>query len=192
LNAAAARTPALAGLSVPDLLTKATVDASLPASARLAARNQAGGFANHALYFRTLGPNATAASGPPGGEFGDAVARDFGSVGNLTDSLAAAAASFFGSGWSWLTVGDGSNATAPVLAVETTPNQDNPVMAGLGYSGRVPIFGVDVWEHAYYVDYGPNRTAHVKGVLNNLVNWTAVGENYGAARQGDVQAALLG
>jgi superoxide dismutase, Fe-Mn family len=187
-NEAAAATPALLSYSLPDLLSKATVDPSLPASARTAARNQAGGFANHASYFRTLGPGA-GASTKPEGKFADLVSSSFGSQAAMTAALAKAAAGVFGSGWAWLTF---SPTDGGKLFVETTANQDNPLMAGLGYSGATPILGVDVWEHSYYVDRGPNRTAYIEALLGSLANWTAVGENVDAAVRGDVEGALLG
>ena len=175
-------------LSLPDVLTGATVDASLPAAARTAARNQAGGFANHASYFRTFGPAGIGADTRPSGKFGELVTSAFGSTQAMKDDLAKAAAGVFGSGWAWLVY----DPEAGALAIETTANQDNPLMAGLGYSGRTPVYGIDVWEHAYYADRGPGRAAYIDAALSSITNWTAVGENVDAAVAGDVSRALLG
>lgn len=189
-NEAAAAAPALLSYSLPGLLANATVDPALPAAARTAARNQAGGFANHASYFRTLGPGA-GSSTAPSGQFKDAVDAAFGSTDGMKAALSKAAAGVFGSGWAWLAYAPSSDGGGK-LFIETTANQDSPLMAGLGYSGATPVYGIDVWEHAYYADRGPNRTAYIDAVLGSLTNWSAVGENFDAAKAGDVEGALLG
>lgn len=137
-----------------------------------AVRNNGGGHYNHKLFWSVLGANA---GGEPAGELADAIKEAFGSFDELKKKLQEAGATRFGSGWSWLIVGaDGK------LAVTSTPNQDNPLMDVAEVKGT-PIFGIDVWEHAYYLKYQNKRPAYLEAVFN-VVNWDAVAKNYAAAK----------
>ena len=134
---------------------------------RAAVRNNGGGHANHTLFWEIMGPGG---GGEPSGELGAAVADTFGSVADLQAQVTDAGVKRFGSGWSWL-VWDGTG-----LAVLSTPNQDSPVS-----EGKTPILGVDVWEHAYYLEY-QNRRPDYLAAWWNVVNWDAVGAKFDAAR----------
>ncbi|WP_164108588.1 MULTISPECIES: superoxide dismutase [Sphingobacterium] len=137
-----------------------------------AVRNNGGGHYNHRLFWSVLGANA---GGEPKGELATAINEAFGSFDELKKKLQEAGATRFGSGWSWLIVGaDGK------LAVTSTPNQDNPLMDIAEVKGT-PIFGIDVWEHAYYLKYQNKRPAYLEAVFN-VVNWDAVAKNYAAAK----------
>ncbi|MCL7988856.1 superoxide dismutase [Sphingobacterium sp. lm-10] len=137
-----------------------------------AVRNNGGGHFNHDLFWSVLGPNA---GGEPTGELADAINETFGSFADLKKKLQEAGATRFGSGWSWLIVGaDGK------LAVTSTPNQDNPLMDVAEVKGT-PIFGIDVWEHAYYLKYQNKRPAYLEAIFE-VVNWSAVAERYAAAK----------
>ncbi|SKB98793.1 superoxide dismutase, Fe-Mn family [Sphingobacterium nematocida] len=137
-----------------------------------AVRNNGGGHYNHRLFWSVLGANA---GGEPTGELATAINEAFGSFEELKKKLQEAGATRFGSGWSWLIVGaDGK------LAVTSTPNQDNPLMDVAEVKGT-PIFGIDVWEHAYYLKYQNKRPAYLEAVFN-VVNWDAVAKNYAAAK----------
>ncbi len=137
-----------------------------------AVRNNGGGHYNHKLFWSVLGANA---GGEPTGELAEAINAAFGSFDELKKKLQEAGATRFGSGWSWLIVGaDGK------LAVTSTPNQDNPLMDVAEVKGT-PIFGIDVWEHAYYLKYQNKRPAYLDAVFN-VVNWDAVAKNYAAAK----------
>jgi len=131
-----------------------------------ALRNNGGGFYNHRMFWEILSPNG---GGAPTGDLADAITRDFGSLENLKTEFNAAAATRFGSGWAWLCVNDGK------LEVCSTANQDNPLM-GLGCSGT-PIMGLDVWEHAYYLNYQNRRPDYINAFWN-VINWTKVSENF--------------
>ncbi len=138
-----------------------------------AVRHNGGGHFNHQLFWTVLGPNA---GGEPTGELADAINETFGSFDELKKKLQEAGATRFGSGWSWLIVGkDGK------LAVTSTPNQDNPLMDVAEVQGT-PIFGIDVWEHAYYLKYQNKRPAYLDAIFN-VVNWDAVAERYAAAKK---------
>jgi len=139
----------------------------IPEDKRAAVRNNGGGHANHTLFWEIMGPGG---GGEPSGELGAAVADTFGSVADLQAQVNDAGVKRFGSGWSWL-VWDGTG-----LAVLSTPNQDSPVS-----EGKTPILGVDVWEHAYYLEY-QNRRPDYLAAWWNVVNWDAVGANFDAAR----------
>ncbi|MDR2281944.1 MAG: superoxide dismutase [Sphingobacterium sp.] len=137
-----------------------------------AVRNNGGGHYNHKLFWSVLGANA---GGEPTGELAEAINATFGSFDELKKKLQEAGATRFGSGWSWLIVdADGK------LAVTSTPNQDNPLMDVAEVKGT-PIFGIDVWEHAYYLKYQNKRPAYLDAVFN-VVNWDAVAKNYAAAK----------
>ena len=135
----------------------------LPADKQAAVRNNGGGHANHTLFWEIMGPDG---GGEPSGELGAAISDTFDSFADLQAQVNDAGAKRFGSGWSWL-VWDGTG-----LAVLSTPNQDSPVM-----EGKTPILGVDVWEHAYYLNY-QNRRPDYLNAWWNTVNWAKVAELY--------------
>ncbi|MFQ5690124.1 MAG: superoxide dismutase [Gemmatimonadota bacterium] len=165
LNKALDGHPELQDLSVEALLRD--LDA-IPSEIRTAVRNNGGGHANHSLFWPSMSPDGDDA---PGGDVAAAIADDFGSFEAFKEQFTTAAATRFGSGWGWLVVrGDGR------LAVTSTPNQDTPISMG-----DTPILGVDVWEHAYYLQY-QNRRAEYLGNWWNLVNWSVVAERYAATR----------
>ncbi len=134
-----------------------------------AVRNNGGGFYNHSLFWEVMSPNG---GGTPGGALGDAINAAFGSFEGFKETFAKAAATRFGSGWAWLCVTDGK------LEVCSTANQDNPLM-GVGCSG-MPILGLDVWEHAYYLNYQNRRPDYINAFFN-VINWDKVAANYSAA-----------
>jgi Fe-Mn family superoxide dismutase len=139
----------------------------IPEDKRTAVRNNGGGHANHTLFWEIMGPNG---GGEPSGDLAAAIADTFGSLDDLKAQVNDAGVKRFGSGWSWL-VWDGTG-----LAVLSTPNQDSPVM-----EGKTPILGVDVWEHAYYLNY-QNRRPDYLAAWWNVVDWNAVGAKFDAAR----------
>ena len=139
-----------------------------------AVRNNAGGVWNHDLFWKVLGPNA---GGEPTGELAEDINATFGSFDDLKKKLQEAGAGRFGSGWSWLIVGEDGK-----LAVVSTPNQDNPLMDVAEVKGR-PIFGIDVWEHAYYLKYQNKRPAYLEEIFN-VVNWDDVAKRYQEAKKG--------
>jgi Fe-Mn family superoxide dismutase len=139
----------------------------IPEDKRMAVRNNGGGHANHTLFWEIMGPDG---GGEPSGELAAAIADTFGSVDDLKAQVNDAGVKRFGSGWSWL-VWDGTG-----LAVLSTPNQDSPVM-----EGKTPILGVDVWEHAYYLNY-QNRRPDYLAAWWNVVDWNAVAAKFDAAR----------
>lgn len=134
-----------------------------------AVRNNGGGHWNHSMFWKVLGPNG----GEPQGKLADAINETFGSLDGLKEKMNAAGASRFGSGWAWLIVKDGK------LEVTSTPNQDNPLMDVAEVNGT-PIFGIDVWEHSYYLKYQNKRPDYLKAIWN-VVNWQEVGNRYEAA-----------
>lgn len=136
-----------------------------------AVRNNGGGHYNHSLFWTVLGPNA---GGAPTGALADAITSTFGSFDDLKTKLSEAGATRFGSGWSWLIVTPDKK-----LAVTSTPNQDNPLMDIAEVKGT-PIFGIDVWEHAYYLKY-QNRRPDYLAAIWNVVNWDKVAELYAKA-----------
>lgn len=137
-----------------------------------AVRNNGGGHYNHSLFWTVLSPNGGKA---PTGELADAINEAFGSFDELKKQLQTAGATRFGSGWSWLIVnGDGK------LQVTSTPNQDNPLMDIAEVQGT-PIFGIDVWEHAYYLKYQNKRPAYLDAIFN-VVDWEAVAKRYQDAK----------
>jgi len=153
-----------ADASVEDVLKNLS---KLPADKQTAVRNNAGGHANHTLFWEIMGPGG---GGDPTGDLGDAVAATFGSADELRSKMNAAGAGRFGSGWSWL-IWNGSG-----LEVTSTPNQDSPIL-----DGNVPLLGIDVWEHAYYLNY-QNRRPDYLAAWWNVVNWDAVAARYAAAK----------
>jgi Fe-Mn family superoxide dismutase len=140
---------------------------SVPESIRTAVRNNGGGYANHSLFWQIMGPDG---GGSPSGALADAINAAFGSFDAFKEAFSKAAGTRFGSGWAWLYVdGDGN------LAVTSTPNQDTPLM-----DGHTPILGLDVWEHAYYLNYQNRRPDYIAAWWN-VVDWDAVAENFAAA-----------
>ncbi len=139
----------------------------IPEDKRAAVRNNGGGHANHTLFWEIMGPDG---GGEATGDLASAIADTFGSLDDLKSQVNDAGVKRFGSGWSWL-VWDGTG-----LAVLSTPNQDSPVM-----EGKTPILGVDVWEHAYYLNY-QNRRPDYLAAWWNVVDWNAVGAKFDAAR----------
>ena len=139
----------------------------LPADKQAAVRNNGGGHANHTLFWETLSPDG---GGEPTGALGEAVGSTFGGFDVLKQQMIDAGVKRFGSGWSWL-VWDGTG-----LAVLSTPNQDSPIS-----EGKTPLFGIDVWEHAYYLKYQNRRPEYLEAIWN-VVDWNAVGANFEAAK----------
>ncbi len=139
-------------------------------SAGAGVRNNGGGFYNHCLFWEVMAPNA---GGNPSGDLASAIDASFGSFEAFKDAFSNAAATQFGSGWAWLIVVDGK------LQVTSTPNQDNPLMDIAEVKGQ-PILGLDVWEHAYYLNYQNRRPDYINAFFN-VVNWDKVAELYAAA-----------
>ena len=144
---------------------------SLPESIRTGVRNNGGGYYNHNLYFSIMGPNA---GGAPTGELAEKINEAFGSFDNFKTEIAKAGATRFGSGWAWLCVKDGK------LSVCSTPNQDVSLMKGVGCEGT-PILAIDVWEHAYYLNYQNRRPDYIEAFFN-VIDWNEVAKNYEAAK----------
>ncbi|EHO05943.1 superoxide dismutase [Myroides odoratimimus] len=163
LNAAIAGT-ALEGKTIEDILANLDM-------ANGAVRNNGGGFYNHNLFWTVMTPNG---GGQPTGELADAINTAFGSFENFKDAFAKAGATQFGSGWAWLCVKDGK------LEVCGTPNQDNPLMPGVACGGT-PILGMDVWEHAYYLNYQNRRPDYINAFFN-VINWAEVARRYAEAK----------
>ncbi len=141
--------------------------ADLPESIRTAVRNNGGGHANHSLFWEILSPNG---GGEPTGELAEAITAAFGSFTAFKEEFAKAATTRFGSGWAWLVVDNGQ------LKVTSTPNQDTPIMDGI-----TPVLGLDVWEHAYYLNYQNKRPDYIAAFWN-VVNWDEVSKRYNAAK----------
>lgn len=132
-----------------------------------ALRNNGGGFYNHSLFWKVMSPNG---GGTPSGSLAEAIDRDFGSFENFKDSFSKAAATQFGSGWAWLCANSDGK-----LEVCSTPNQDNPLMPS--ECGKTPILGLDVWEHAYYLNYQNRRPDYIEAFFS-IINWDAVTAKY--------------
>lgn len=133
-----------------------------------AVRNNGGGFYNHRLFWKCMAPNA---GGQPSGALADAINQAFGSFEGFKEAFSKAAATRFGSGWAWLCVHKGGK-----VDVCSSANQDNPLMPGIGCGG-FPILGIDVWEHAYYLNYQNRRPDYI-GAFYNVINWDYVSELY--------------
>ncbi|NJB86242.1 Fe-Mn family superoxide dismutase [Lewinella marina] len=164
LNAAVEGTD-MAGKKIEDILSRVS-------SAGAGVRNNGGGFYNHSLFWTILSPKG---GGQPTGELADAIKEAFGSFDAFKEKFSTAAAGQFGSGWAWLIVQDNG-----MLAVTSTPNQDNPLMDVVDERGT-PILGLDVWEHAYYLNYQNRRTDYVDAFFE-IINWDEVSKRYAAAR----------
>ena len=133
-----------------------------------AVRNNGGGFFNHSLFWNVMSPNG---GGVPSGDLASAINDSFGSFDEFKSAFSNAAGTRFGSGWAWLCVHPGGK-----LEICSTPNQDNPLMKGIGCGGQ-PILGLDVWEHAYYLNYQNRRPDYISGFFN-VINWNFVSELY--------------
>ncbi|MEJ9223246.1 superoxide dismutase SodA [Priestia aryabhattai] len=164
LNAAVEGKADLESKSIEELISN--LDA-VPEDIRTAVRNNGGGHANHSLFWTILCPNG---GGAPTGELADAIASKFGSFDQFKEEFANAAKTRFGSGWAWLVVNNGE------LEVTSTPNQDSPLM-----EGKTPILGLDVWEHAYYLNYQNRRPDYISAFFN-VVKWDEVAKRYDAAK----------
>ncbi len=153
---------ALDGHQVPDTLEKllGSLD-GLPEDIRTAVRNNGGGHYNHSLFWQIMSPNG---GGQPTGDFADALTQKYGDFQTFVDTFSAQAAALFGSGWVWL---------QPDLEIVSLPNQDNPIMQG----NATPLLGLDVWEHAYYLDYKNVRADYIKAWWD-VVDWQAVADRY--------------
>lgn len=151
-------------LSIEELLRK-----SIPDSLNI--KNNAGGYYNHSLFFECIGPKS---GGKPKDTLAIAINRDFGSLDGFKNQFKNAANRVFGSGWAWLIVDNSGK-----LKVTTTANQDNPLMPGADVPGK-PILALDVWEHAYYLEYQNSRKNYIEAFFN-IINWNIVGEKYEAA-----------
>jgi len=159
LNNAIAGTD-LDGKSIEDILTGMDMN-------NMAVRNNGGGYYNHDLFWKVMNPNG---GGEPTGALADAINADFGSFEGFKDAFSKAAATRFGSGWAWLCVKDGK------LEVCSSANQDNPLMPGIGCGGT-PILGLDVWEHAYYLNYQNRRPGYIDAFFN-VLNWDEVARRF--------------
>jgi len=168
LNDALAKFPAYQIQSIEELLSHIS---SLPESIRKAVRDNGGGYYNHSLFWRMIGPE----SSQPTGALANAIQKTFGTLDNFKHKFAGEAAAIFGSGWTWLVIkNDGS------LEIGSTSNQDNPIMADIGGITGKPILGIDVWEHAYYLKYKNERAKYIESWWN-IVNWDTVGQRFDEA-----------
>jgi Fe-Mn family superoxide dismutase len=161
---------ALAGSDLGNQTIEALVAAidKVPENIRAAVRNNGGGHANHSLFWTIMAPKA---GGTPTGPLADAIAAELGGFDKFKEDFAKAGATRFGSGWAWLSVDKNKK-----LVVESTPNQDSPLM-----HGNTPILGMDVWEHAYYLKYQNRRPDYIAAFWN-VINWPAVAERYAKAK----------
>ena len=164
LNAAIAGSD-LEGNSIEEILTNLDMSNG-------AVRNNGGGFYNHSLFWSVMNPNNT---GELSGDLKDAIMAEFGSFETFKDAFSKAAATQFGSGWAWLCVLPGGK-----VEVCSTPNQDNPLMPGVSCNGT-PILGIDVWEHAYYLNYQNRRPDYINAFFN-VINWNEVAKRFAAAK----------
>ena len=163
LNAAVEGTE-FAGKDLLDLISN--IDA-LPADKQTAVRNNGGGHANHSLFWQVISPQG---GGEPTGDLASAIDSKFGSFANFKEEFSKAATTRFGSGWAWLAVNNGE------LEVTSTPNQDSPLM-----EGKTPVLGLDVWEHAYYLNYQNRRPEYINAFFN-VINWEEVAKRFAAAK----------
>lgn len=164
LNAAIDKYPELKDKTVEELVSNLD---SLPEDIRTAVRNNGGGHVNHSFFWQVLAPNA---GGEPKGAIKEAIDITFGSFEKLKEEFKVAATSRFGSGWAWLVINNGK------LEVISTANQDSPLM-----DGKIPVLGLDVWEHAYYLNYKNVRPNYIDAFWN-LVNWNQVNKIYESIR----------
>ena len=166
LNAAIEGKEDLADMDINDLIADLS---AIPEDIRGAVRNNGGGHSNHTFFWKILSPSG---GGLPSGELASAIDASFGNFDTLKDTFKKAALTRFGSGWAWLVrQADGS------LAVTSTPNQDSPLMEGVADLPGTPILGLDVWEHAYYLNYQNRRPDYVDAFWN-IVNWDQAAANF--------------
>lgn len=166
VNAALEKYPELAAKSVEDLIRGL---ASVPEEIRTVVRNNGGGHANHSLFWTVMKPNG---GGEPSGALAEAINKAFGSFAAFKEQFTKAATTRFGSGWAWLSVDANGG-----LMVESTANQDSPLS-----DGHTPILGLDVWEHAYYLNYQNRRPDYI-AAFYNIINWDEVARRYAAAKK---------
>lgn len=164
LNKAIEGVSALEDQSIEELVANLN---SVPENVRTAVRNNGGGHANHSLFWTLLSPNG---GGAPTGELADAIEKELGGFEKFKSDFVAAVAGRFGSGWAWLVVNNGK------LEITSTPNQDSPLT-----EGKTPILGLDVWEHAYYLNYQNRRPDYISAFWN-VVNWDEVARLYSEAK----------
>lgn len=164
LNAAILGKNGLESMNIEDLLRKIN---SVPGDIRMAVRNHGGGHANHSMFWKLMAPNA---GGKPSGDIASAIDKTFGSFDEFKKKFSDAAVGRFGSGWAWLALNKGK------LEVYSTANQDSPLM-----EGKIPILGIDVWEHSYYKKYEWRRAEYVEAWWN-VVNWVQVAKYYQNAK----------
>jgi superoxide dismutase, Fe-Mn family len=164
VNTALEAHPALAAKSVEDLIRDL---AAVPEAIRTTVRNNGGGHANHSLFWTIM---AHGAGGEPTGPLADAISGTFGSFAGFKEQFTKAAMGRFGSGWAWLSADKGK------LLIESTANQDSPIS-----EGRTPLVGIDVWEHAYYLNY-QNRRADYVAAFYNVINWSEVARRFASAK----------
>jgi Fe-Mn family superoxide dismutase len=162
LNAAIDKAPELANQSIEELMRNVN---TLPESVRTAIRNNGGGHWNHSMFWQIMSPKG---GGEPTGRLADAIKASFGDLAAFKTQFEAAGAGRFGSGWAWL-IHDGNK-----LSIMSTPNQDNPLM-----EGKHVVFGLDVWEHAYYLKYQNRRADYMKAWWN-VINWDEIAKRYQA------------
>ena len=163
LNAALDKHPELHQQSLEDLLKNIN---TIPEDIRTAVRNHGGGHANHSMFWVIMAPKG---GGEPKAKLGDAIKKTFGDFARFKEQFAQAATTRFGSGWAWLTLSKGK------LEISSTANQDNPLM-----DGKIPVMGLDVWEHAYYLKYQNRRPDYIAAWWN-VVNWAEIEKRYEAA-----------
>jgi superoxide dismutase, Fe-Mn family len=156
LNAALEKHPELQSKSIDELLRGIN---TVPEDIRTAVRNNGGGHFNHTMFWQIMGPKA---GGAPTGAIAEAISSSFGSFDSFKEQFSKAGVGRFGSGWAWVI------ATGGKLTIESTPNQDSPIM-----EGKAPVFGIDVWEHAYYLKYQNRRPDYISAWFN-VVNWTEI------------------
>jgi Fe-Mn family superoxide dismutase len=152
---------ALENSTVEEILSELDMD-------NMAVRNNGGGFFNHSLFWSVMSPNG---GGSPSGDLMDAINNSFGSFEDFKSAFSKAAGTRFGSGWAWLCVHSGGK-----LEICSTANQDNPLMNGIGCEGY-PVLGLDVWEHAYYLNYQNRRPDYIAGFFN-VINWGVVSKSF--------------
>ena len=173
LNEALAKEPSFTPpAQVDDLLKNLE---AVPEPIRTAVRNQGGGHSNHSLFWQTLRPATSPATGinAPKGPFAQAITDDVGGLEKLTAEMTRQGTGLFGSGWVWLVLDGGKH-----LTILTLPNQDSPIM-----EGHYPLFGIDVWEHAYYLKYHNVRADYIAAIWN-VINWDFISDRYSAAMKG--------
>ena len=169
LNAAVEGKADLTSKNIEDLIKNIS---ALPKEIQGAVRNNGGGHANHSLFWTIMGPKA---GGQPTGDLASAITKDLGGFDKFKELFTNAGLNRFGSGWAWLVVQNGK------LAVGSTPNQDNPLMDVAEFKGT-PILGIDVWEHAYYLNYQNRRPDYITAFWN-VINWKTVADRYQAAKK---------